>query len=58
MTLLTIATNIAKDTKSGELPTTIYGNSNNTAVLLFSAIRIAELAINKLITFRFYFISI
>ena len=39
MTLLSIAQSIAQDTKDGQIPTSIVGNNNSTAVQLFSSIK-------------------
>lgn len=47
MTLLTIAQNTLKRCKSSELPTTIISNGNDTAKLVFSAVRDATAIVKE-----------
>jgi len=47
MTLLTIAQNVLKRNKASEIPTTIAGNNNDTAKLVFSAIRDGTLIVKE-----------
>lgn len=47
MSLLTIAQSIAKDTKAGEVPSTIINNNNETAKQLLSAIRRATFLMSQ-----------
>lgn len=47
MTLLTIAQNVLKRNKASEIPTTIASNNNDTAKLVFSAIRDATAIVKE-----------
>jgi len=47
MTLLTISQNVLKRNKSSEVPATIAGNSNDTAKLVFQAVRDATYIVKE-----------